>query len=136
TDTGDRPMCLRHVFALAVALAAAGAAGCGNKPKLVRVTGKGGHKGQGGTPGSIWFHPPQGNAYKGKEPRCQLGTGAALTQPTYPWGDGVPPGSYKVTLSPELATRLGKKNYGDAAKTPWTIDVPEDGLTGKEFEVK
>ena len=55
---------------------------------------------------------------------------------TYPFGDGVPPGSYKVTLSPELANRLKLPDYGDAAKTPWKLDVPESGVPDRTFEAK
>jgi len=129
-------MCLRHVFALAVALAAAGAAGCGNKPKLVRVTGKVVHKGQGVTAGSIWFHPAEGNAYSGEKPSCQLGADGSFTMRTYPYGAGMPPGAYKVTLSPELANRLRRPNYSDPARTPWSVTVPDEGLENHVFEVK
>ena len=111
-------------------------AGCGDAPKLVAVAGKVSMKGQPVTAGSIWFHPAAGNAFAGEKPSCQLELDGSFTMRTYPYGNGVPPGAWKVTLSPELANRLKKPEYSDPAKTPWAADVPAAGLPGATFEVK
>jgi hypothetical protein len=112
------------------------AVGCGTKPKLVSVTGKVTHKGNAVVGGSVWFHPAEGNPYQGDKPSGQLQTDGTFTAKTFPHGEGIPPGKYKVTLSPDLAGRIGAPQYGDATKTPWSIDVPDGGLAGHVFEVK
>jgi hypothetical protein len=48
----------------------------------------------------------------------------------------VPPGTYKVTLSPELASRIGRPVYGDPKKTPLQVTVPDAGLADQVFEIK
>jgi hypothetical protein len=112
------------------------AAGCGSKPKLVPVAGKAKHKGNALVGGSVWFHPADGNPYQGEKPSGQLQLDGTFTAKTFPHGDGMPPGKYKVTLSPDLAGRIGAPQYGDATKSPWSIEVPDTGLTDHTFEVK
>lgn len=126
----------RLLPAAALGAALALAAGCSDKPKLVPVTGRVTLKGEPVTAGSIWFAPDAGNPYQGEKPSCQLQLDGSFAMRTYPWGDGVPPGGYKVTLSPELAKRLNKPAYADPAKTPWAVEVPAEGLADKVFEVK
>ena len=122
---------------LAAALLGIAVAGCGSdKPKLAPVTGKVVHKNEPLTAGSIWFVPDEGNAFKGEKSSCQLQLDGSFTMRTYPFGDGVPPGAYKVMLSPELANRIKKPEYGDAAKTPLTLTVPDAGVKDHVFEVK
>lgn len=112
-------------------------AGCdGDKPNLTEVTGKVTHKGKPVTGGSVWFHPAEGSSYKGEKPSGQLQLDGTFDAKTFPYGGGIPPGSYTVTLSPDLAGRMRKPGYGDAAKTPWKVEIPEGGLAGHEFEVK
>ena len=99
--------------AVLLALSVAGCGG-GDRPKLVTVTGK--------------------------VPAC-IGERSALLRSsfamkTYPHGDGAPPGSYRVTLSPELANRIRLPQYADPAKTPLRIDVPDAGVKDHTFEVK
>lgn len=118
---------------LAVVLAVAG---CGNRPKLVPVNGQVTHKGRPLTAGSVWFHPAEGNAYQGEKPSCQLGLDGSFTMRTYPYGNGVPPGAYKVTLSPDLAGRIKRPDHADPAKTPLRLDVPDVGVKDHVFEVK
>jgi hypothetical protein len=48
----------------------------------------------------------------------------------------MPPGKYKVTLSPDLAGRMGKPQLGDVTKTPWSVEIPDAGLKDHVFEVK
>jgi|SRR5262245_19929317 len=127
------PIRVAPVFAAVIVAVA----GCGGKPTLVSVTGKVvTAKGEPVTAGSIWFQPGPGNTYAGEKPSCQLAEDGSFNMRTYPHGDGVPPGSWKVTLSPELANRLRKPQYADPARSPWTIDVSEGGVADKVFEVK
>lgn len=125
-----------RLICCALAATALAAAGCGNKPKLVPVSGKVVQGGQPVIAGSIYFHPTPENPYQGQTPSCQLGLDGTFTMRTYPYGQGVPLGAYKVTLAPELATRLGKPDYADPAKTPWSVTVPDAGLADQTFEVK
>jgi hypothetical protein len=128
---------LRFSGAAALALAVAAAVGCGgDKPKLVPVTGKVTYKNEPVTAGTITFHPDPANAYTKDSPSSLLQTDGSFTMRTFPFGDGVAPGRYKVTLSPELAGRVGKPDLGYPEKTPWSVEVPDRGLTGHVFEVK
>lgn len=111
-------------------------AGCGGGPKLVPVTGAVTFNGKPLTAGSIWFHPAEGNPSQGEKPSCQLAIDGSFTMRTYPFGNGVPPGDYQVTLAPELASRIGRPQYADPAKTPWSVTVPLQGLTDHRFEVR
>lgn len=111
------------------------AAGCGG-PKLVPVTGRVLFKGEPLTAGSIWFHPAEGSARPDEKASCQLQLDGSFKMRTYPYGNGVPPGSYKVTLSPELANRIKRPLLADPAKTPLAIDVPREGVKGHVIEVQ
>jgi hypothetical protein len=118
------------------ALLVAAAAGCSDQPKLVPAAGKVSLGGGPVTAGSIWFTPDPDNPYRGEKPSCQLQLDGSFAMRTYPWGDGVPPGKYNVTLSPELANRLKKPALADPARTPWSVEVPDGGVQDLEFEVK
>lgn len=111
-------------------------AGCGGRPNTAPVTGRVVCKDKAVTAGSIWFHAAGEKAWAGERPSCQLQLDGSFTMRTYPYGTGVPPGAYKVTLSPELAGRLGRPGYGDPDKTPWAVEVPDAGLADHVFEVK
>src|SRR5687767_13385544 len=119
---------MRGILAAAIfAAALAAPAGCGSKPKLVPLTGKVTHGGKVVTGGSVWFHPEGGNEGKAERTGGQLQIDGTFAAKTFPHGDGVPPGKYTVTLSPDLAARAGAPHYGDAAKTPWFVEVPDAG---------
>src|SRR5262245_5396692 len=118
------------LFALALVLS-----GCGSKPKLVAVTGKVTHKGKAVTGGRVWFHA-EGGQDKVEKMGGQLQIDGTFTAKTFPHGEGVPPGKYKVTLSPDLAARAGVPRYGQPDKTPWSVDVPDTGLADHAFEIK
>jgi hypothetical protein len=114
-----------------------GLAGCGGKqPPLAPVTGKVAMDGQPLTAGSIVFHPDAANAFQDDNPSSLLQLDGSFTMRTFPFGDGVPPGKYKVTLAPELASRIRRPQYADPQKTPWSIEVPENGLNGHVFDVQ
>jgi hypothetical protein len=121
--------------ALVLVAIALGLAGCGKRPKLVAVTGKVTHNGQGVTGGSVWFHP-DGGADGPEKMGGQLQLDGSFTARTFPHGEGIPPGKYKVTLSPDLAGRAGVPEYGDVTKTPWEVEVPDAGLADHSFEIK
>ena len=92
--------------------------------------------GQPVTAGAIICHPDSANNYQDDQPSSVLQLDGSFVIKTYPFGDGVPPGSYKVTLAPELATRIDRPKYCSEDETPWKIEVPPSGLTDYMFEVK
>jgi hypothetical protein len=102
---------------------------------LVPATGTVTMDGKPLTAGAIIFHPGEGNAYMQDKPSSLLQLDGRFTMKTFPFGEGVSPGAYKVTLAPELAARIGKPEYSNPDKTPWSIDVPEAGLSDQQFEV-
>jgi hypothetical protein len=125
---------MRHTFLRAVPVAVLAGllvvpAGCGNKPKLVKVQGKVLFKDQPLTGGSIWFQPDEAKGNTGEKASCQLALDGAFTMRTYPHGDGVVPGTYKVTLAPELANRIGAPRYAMPHTTPLEVAVPDEGLS-------
>lgn len=120
------------VFSLAVAVLV----GCGNKPKLVPFTGKVTHEGKAVTGGSVWLHPEGGIDGKPERMSGQLQIDGTFTARTFPHGDGIPPGKYRVTLSPDLAGRAGVPRYSEVAKTPWIVEVPESGIADHTFEIR
>lgn len=105
-------------------------------PHMVVVTGKVLANGQPVTAGAIYFHPDETNSFQADKPSSLLQLDGSFTAKTYPFGEGVPPGQYKVTLSPELASRLKKARYAQPSQTPWTIDVTDQGVKDHVFEVK
>jgi len=113
-----------------------GLCGCeSDQPALVEVTGRVTLQGQGLTAGSITFHPTADNPFQSDAPSSQLQLDGSFRMRTWPWGDGVPQGSYRVTLSPELAGRIGRARYADKSSTPLVITVPASPVTGHEFRV-
>ena len=105
-------------------------AGCGDgRPKLVRAEGTLTHAGRPVVGGSLTFHPVSGTLEKGDRPSCQLRADSSFAAATYPYGEGVVPGQYKVTLSPDLAGRVKRPECADPAKTPLELTVPESGVT-------
>ena len=110
--------------------------GCSDgRPELVPVTGRVTMRGQPLTAGAIIFHPDSANSYQDDKPSSVLQLDGSFTMKTYPFGDGVSPGKYKVTLAPELATRIDRAKYGSEDETPWEIEVPMPGNTHQLFEV-
>lgn len=126
-------MLLVWLYVIALTLA-----GCSGPPApvMVPVTGKVLSNGQPVTAGAIYLHPDAANLYQNDKPSSLLQTDGSFTIKTYPFGDGVPPGKYRVTLAPELAARMKKPIYSQVEKTPWTLDVPEAGVRDHVFEVR
>lgn len=110
--------------------------GCGSDaPELYEVSGRVTLNGRGLTAGSISFHPAVGNSFQSDSPSSQLQLDGSFRMKTYPWGFGVPEGDYEVTLSPELAQRIGRPEYADRAKSPLRIMVPAKAVTEYEFRL-
>ena len=103
--------------------------GCNqDKPQLVRVSGKITFKGQPLTAGSINFHPASTNTFTKDNPSSILQEDGSFNMKTFPYGDGVSPGDYKITLAPQLASRISLPNLAYPEKTNAKIIVPETGL--------
>ena len=99
-----------------------------DKPKLVKVNGKITFNGQPLTAGSINFHPASTNTFTKDNPSSILQEDGSFNMKTFPYGDGVSPGEYKITLAPQLASRISLPNLAYPEKTNAKITVPETGL--------
>lgn len=111
--------------------------GCGQSgPELASVSGKVIVDGNPVTGGAIIFCPDSANSFAQDRPSSLLNLDGTFMMKTYPFGEGVAPGRYKVILAPELASRLKKPKYAHPDQTPWEIEVPETGVTNHTFEVK
>ena len=126
----------RFLVSVFLASALAVVVGCGSKPKLVAVRGKITQGAKAVTGGSVWFHPEGSNEGNSERMSGLLQSDGTFTARTFPHGDGIPPGKYRVTLSPDLAARTGAPRYGDLGKTPWSVKVDEMGLTDLILEIK
>ena len=103
--------------------------GCNqDKPKLVKVSGKISLNGKPLTAGSINFHPASTNTFTKDNPSSILQEDGTFNMKTFPYGDGVSPGEYKITLAPQLASRISLPNLAYPEKTNAKITVPEIGL--------
>ncbi len=113
--------------------------GCGedpDKPLLVPATGKVTFEGKGLTAGSITFFPDRDAEYQKDAPTSLLQLDGSFTMKTFPFGDGVAPGKYKVCLSPALAGGIKRPDYADIKKTPWEVEISDTGKTDIELEAK
>lgn len=99
-----------------------------DKPKLVKVNGKITFNGQPLTAGSINFHPASTNTFTKDNPSSILQEDGSFTMKTFPYGNGVSPGEYKITLAPQLASRISLPNLAYPEKTNAKITVPDTGL--------
>src|SRR5262249_44907548 len=113
--------------------------GCGGSDgkggKLVPASGRVLFKGQGVTAASIYFLPDADRGNNGSMGSAILQEDGSFTMTTYPKGDGVMPGAYKVTL--DLGRRPEKEldKYRRVETTPLKVDVPEEGVTDLEWEL-
>jgi hypothetical protein len=112
------------------------AIGCGeSSPKMVTVKGHVLIDGTGVTAGAVYFHPDAANEFQSDTPGSQLQIDGSFSVKTFPFGEGVPPGTYKVTLSPELANRMERPDYGVKEKTPWEVVVPDAPVEDLKLEL-
>ncbi|NBR04395.1 MAG: hypothetical protein EBT92_01335 [Planctomycetes bacterium] len=103
--------------------------GCGQvKPKLVKVSGKITLNGKPLTAGSIYFHPASTNTFKKDNPSSLLQEDGSFNMKTFPYGDGVSPGKYKITLAPQLASRISLPHLSDPEKTTSEITVSDNDI--------
>jgi hypothetical protein len=105
--------------------------GCGSDgrgAKLAPVQGRVIYKNEGVTAASIFFHPDAARGNNGSMASAILQEDGSFTMETYPRGNGVAPGAYKVTF--DLGRRKDKEldKYRKVDTTPLTYDVPEEGL--------
>lgn len=123
---------------LAIVSLWAGLTGCADvdKPLLVPVTGKVVHNNQPVTAGMIYFFPGPDAEYQKDNPSSLLQLDGSFAMKTFPFGDGIAPGKYKVVLGPELSSRLKLPDYGHPEKTPWEVDVPDTGLADIVLDAK
>lgn len=126
----------RSAGQLAVCIAVLSGCWRTDAPKLVPVTGRVLHQGQGVTAGSIFLHPDATAEYTDDNPSAMLQTDGSFSLKTFPFGEGVAPGTYTATLAPELAQRLRQPNYGLVDKSPWKVTVPPEGISDLVLEVK
>jgi len=127
---------MRRLPFIAVLFLCAWNAACESKPRLVPVTGKVVMQDKPLTAGNIFLHPDGSNDYQKDRPSSQLQLDGSFTIKTFPFGEGVPPGKYKVTLSPDLAGRIQRPGYADPSRTPWLLKVTSSGLKDQVFEIK
>ena len=129
---------LRYRSWTAVTVLLVGLAGCAEveKPLLVPVTGKVIHKNQPVTAGMIYFFPDRDAEYQKDNPSSLLQLDGSFTMKTFPFGDGIAPGKYKVVLGPELSSRLKLPDYGNPLKTPWEVEVPDTGKSDIVLDAK
>lgn len=127
---------MRRFSVIAMLLLGFWVGGCESKPRLVAVTGKVMMQGKPLTAGNIFFHPDIANEYRKDKPSSQLRLDGSFTIKTFPFGEGVPPGRYRVTLSPDLASRIQRPVYADPSSSPWNLEVPPSGLKDQVFEIK
>ena len=110
--------------------------GCGETaPEMVTVSGQVLLDGKGVTAGAVYFHPDATNSFQKDTPSCQLQLDGTFSVKTFPFGDGVPPGKYKVTLTSELANRIRQPEYGRKDKTLWEVVVPNTAVTDLKLEI-
>lgn len=111
--------------------------GCGETPPaMVPVTGRVMQGDQPVSIGAIYFHPHVSNSFQDDTPSSQIGSDGQFTMKTFPFGEGVPPGRYKVTLGSEIATRLGHPELANLSRTPWSIEVTDAGVSDHVFAVE
>jgi hypothetical protein len=108
-------------------------AGCSNKPKLAPFTGKVVVDGRAQLTGDsiVALVPVAG---LGTE-RIQgmINRDGTFKLNTYPHGDGVMPGKYKVLVQFDGGRAF--EHYAAANTTPLEVDVPDGGLTNHEIKL-
>ena len=113
--------------------------GCGSSdgsgPKLVPVTGRVIFNNEAVTAADIYFIPDAEKGNRGDMAAAILQTDGSFTMETNTKA-GVVPGAYKVTFSLGRRTEKELQKYRDVKTTPFSIDVPEQGLSGHVFDLK
>jgi hypothetical protein len=107
----------------------------GARVKLAPVRGRVLYTNQAVTAAEIYFLPDASKGNSGTMASAILQEDGSFTMTTYPQGDGVAPGAYKVTLG--LGRRQDRElnRYRKVETTPLEFDVPEEGLTDLLIEL-
>ncbi len=105
-----------------------------NRPRLFPVSGVVIHNDEPLTSGSLIFFPDRDAEYPDDAPTSMLQVDGTFVMKTYPFGNGVAPGKYKVCLNPGLAAGIKRPEYADPKKTPWEIEITDSGNTEIVFE--
>ena len=109
----------------------------GSAPKLTPVSGRVIFKNEAVTATSIYFIPDAEKGNRGEMASAILQTDGSFVMETYSKGSaiGVLPGSYKVKF--DLGRRPEKElmPYRDVKTTPLTIDVTDQPIEGKVFDL-
>jgi hypothetical protein len=111
--------------------------GCGSdgRTKLAPVKGRVVYKDQGVTAAEIYFLPDAEKGNQGTMASAILQEDGSFEMVTHPDRKGVAPGAYKVTFG--LGRRQEKEldKYRKAETTPYRVEVPEEGLPNKVFDL-
>jgi hypothetical protein len=100
----------------------------GATAKVVPVAGQVTFKNQGVTAAEIYFLPDAEKGNTGVMGSAILQEDGSFRLSTYPKGDGVAPGAYKVTLGLGRRQEKELQKYRKVETTPLKIEVPEEGF--------
>jgi hypothetical protein len=108
----------------------------GKGPKLTPVSGRVIFKNEGVTAAEIYFVPDAEKGNRGEGAQAIIQEDGSFKMETYPKGEGVIPGAYKIKLG--LGRRPDKEldKYRDVKTTPLTIDVTDKPIEGYVIELK
>ena len=128
-------MLIRRSGWLVVGLVLPTLIGCQREPaiSLVPVTGRVVYRGQGVKRATVQLIPDAAGGTHAPSATGQTDESGSFTLQTPPFGPGVAPGRYKVTVQQYGPPGLPPK-YGNPAETPLRAQVPEGGLA--QWDVK
>jgi hypothetical protein len=113
--------------------------GCGGSDgsgaKLAPVKGRVIYKNEAVFGSNIYFMPDADRGNQGAMATAILQKDGSFTMSTYPKGDGVAPGAYKVTVDLPRRPEEELKKFRRVETTPLKVDVPEEGLTELVFDL-
>jgi hypothetical protein len=98
-------------------------------PRLVPVKGRVTYRNRPVPLATVTFVPDvaRGNT-RGRDGRASTGKDGSFTMQTYPWGAGVMPGAYRVTVMYYSRTDQLPRKYTKFHLTPLAVEVPEEGV--------
>ena len=112
-------------------------AGCAKGPTPVAVRGTLTKGSQPVADVMIQF-APDGDAAGAKVAYGHTDAAGAFVPKTLPEGDGIIPGTYRVTLQPGDGTpamKLVPHKFRDLGQTPWRVTVPPGGIDGLKLDM-
>src|ERR1700684_1217011 len=114
--------CIRLRVVAVALLSLAFLGGCassdGKGPKLTQVSGRVIFNNEGVTAASIYFIPDAEKGNRGDMATAILGADGSFKMETYPKGEGVIPGAYKIKLDLGRRTEKELDKYKDVKTTP------------------